>query len=61
MGNKVLLLRFPCVVFKILFFLIPGSFHQTKSDMIPEFITFDAVSHPNIPAMFYANPYTKIL
>jgi len=30
MGNKVLLLRFPCVVFKILFFLIPGSFHQTK-------------------------------
>ncbi|CAL6302437.1 unnamed protein product [Bathycoccus prasinos] len=51
MGNKVLLLRFPCV----------GAFIRLKSDMIPEFITFDAVSHPNIPAMFYANPYTKIL
>ncbi|CAL6299216.1 unnamed protein product [Bathycoccus prasinos] len=38
-----------------------GAFIRLKSDMIPEFITFDAVSHPNIPAMFYANPYTKIL
>lgn len=38
-----------------------GAFIRIKDDMIPEFITFYAVSHPNVPAMFYANPYTKIL
>jgi serine/threonine-protein phosphatase 5 len=38
-----------------------GAFIRLKNDMIPEFITFDAVPHPDIPAMFYANPYTKIL
>ena len=43
------------------FILFQGAFIRLKNDMIPEFITFDAVPHPDIPAMFYANPYRKIL